>query len=199
MRSPLRILIAEDEALNALALRTQVEALGHTVVGPARNGLEAVELARIHTVDLAILDIRMPELTGIEAADQILAHKPLPIILLTGYSEPEFVAQATLAPIFHYLIKPVSLEDLTPAIGIAHSRFVEWKEFQDEAEQLRQKLEDRKTLERAKALLMEAKGLSENAAYRMLQQESQRQSTPMAELARTILAAEVLLRDAPVP
>src|SRR5690606_8963354 len=90
MATPLRILIAEDEALNALALRSQLEALGHRVVGPARNGREAVEIAAREPVDLAILDIRMPELTGLEAAERIVEKRPIPIILLTGFGEPEF-------------------------------------------------------------------------------------------------------------
>ncbi|HEX7050620.1 MAG TPA: response regulator [Longimicrobiales bacterium] len=195
MATPLRILLAEDEALNALALRSQLEALGHQVIGPARNGREAVELAHAEPVDLAILDIRMPELSGLEAASQIVDRRPTPIILLTGYSEPEYVAQATFAPIFHYLVKPVSLEDLMPAIAVARTRFDEWKRFRCEAQALERRLEDRKLVERAKAAIMEARGLPEHRAYRLLQKESQNRNQPMVEVARTILMAEALLRD----
>lgn len=199
MAMSLKILIAEDEALNALALRSQVEALGHTIVGPARNGCEAVDLARMTPVDLAILDIRMPEMSGVEAAEEIVRLRPIPIILLTGFSEPEYVDQAVNAPVFHFLVKPVSLEDLAPAIGVARSRFQEWRQFHDDAERLRRKLEDRELLERAKRVIMEAQGLTEYGAYRLLQQESQRRSQPMVEIARTILTAESILRDPASP
>ncbi|HEX6939740.1 MAG TPA: response regulator [Longimicrobiales bacterium] len=199
MATPLKILIAEDEALNALALRSQLEALGHCIIGPARNGREAVDLAKREAVDLAILDIRMPELTGLEAAERIVQSRPIPIILLTGFGEPEFAALAASAPVFHYLVKPISLEDLVPAIGVACSRFKEWQEFRADAERLRQKIEDRQLLDRAKAVLMEVQGLSEHDAYRLLQQESQRRSLPMVEIARTILVADALLRDPATP
>ncbi|HEX7118446.1 MAG TPA: response regulator [Longimicrobiales bacterium] len=195
MATPLRILIAEDEALNALALRSQLEALGHCIVGPARNGREAVDLVTRQAVDLAILDIRMPELTGLEAAEQIVRTRPIPIILLTGFGEPELASLAASAPVFHYLVKPISLEDLVPAIGVACSRFKEWQAFRADAERLRRKIEDRQLLDRAKAVLMEVQGLSEHDAYRLLQQESQRRSLPMVEIARNLLMADSVLRD----
>jgi response regulator NasT len=197
MATSLEILVAEDESLNALALRTQLEALGHRVVGPARDGREAVRLARTTpTVDLAILDIRMPGLSGLGAAEEIMQHRPTPIILLTGHSDPDHFNHLALTPIYHYLVKPISLEDLTPAIAVARSRFEEWQRFQGEAEDLRGKLEDRKLIERAKVVIMEARGLSESGAYRLLQKESQNRNQPMAEIARTVLMTEALLRDA---
>lgn len=195
MRTPLKILIAEDEALNALALWSQLEALGHSVIGPAKTGKEAVEIARTGSVDLCILDMRMPELSGIEAAEEIMRTQPVPIILLSGYSEPDLAIQTAHIPIYHYLIKPVTMEDLAPAIGVAWTRFEEWQRFRAEAEFFRRKIDERKLLERAKAILMEAQGLSERQAYRLLQQESQRRSLPMVEIARTILTADDLLRD----
>ncbi|MBI4408768.1 MAG: response regulator [Gemmatimonadetes bacterium] len=193
----LRILIAEDEPLSAMALQSQLEALGHEVVGRAGTGREAVELARQHTLDLAILDIRMPVMNGIDAAREIFRTTPIPIILLSGYSDPEYIAAATVGPVFQYLVKPVSLEDLGPAISVARKRFDEWRQFRGEAAALEQKLEDRKVIERAKGILMEARGLSENDAYRTLQRESQNRHQSMVEIARTILMAEDLLRDHP--
>lgn len=195
MAMSLRILIAEDEALNALALRSQVEALGHTIVGPVRNGREAVELASRTPVDLALLDIRMPAMSGVEAAEEIVRHRPVPIILLTGFSEPEYVDQAVRAPVFHFLVKPVSLEDLAPAIGVAGARFKEWLAFREDAEKIRRKIEARELLDQAKRVIMQARGLSEHGAYRLLQQESQRRSQPMVEIAQTILTAESVLHD----
>lgn len=195
MATSLTILVAEDESLNALALQSQLEALGHRVAGPARNGREAVEIARVVPIDLAILDVRMPEMTGPEAAERIVRERPTPVILLTGYDDPEYVSRATYTPIFHYLVKPVSLEDLGPAIGVARSRFEEWRRFRGEAEVFERKLEERGVVERAKVVLMEARGLSEQAAYRLIQKESQNRNQPMVEVARTVLMAHALLRN----
>ena len=178
-----------------MALQAQLEALGHAVIGPAHNGREAVELARANAAELAILDVRMPGLSGLEAAQEIAAFKELPVILLSGYSDPQMIDDATRAPVFHYLVKPVSMADLGPAIAVAMTRFHEWQAFRGEAEQLEQKLEDRKLIEQAKGLVMGARGLAEADAYKLLQKESQNRNQPMVEIARSILMAESLLRD----
>jgi two-component system, response regulator PdtaR len=191
-----RILVAEDEPLNALGLKSQLEGLGHDVIGPAANGREAVELAQRESVDLAILDIRMPELTGIEAAEQIFSLKPIPILLLTGFSNPDYIERASALPVYHYLVKPISAEDLGPAISVARARFQEWLTFRSEVDTLQRKLEERRIVERAKMLLMETRGLSETDAYRLLQKESQNRNQPMVEIARTILLAQTVLREA---
>jgi response regulator NasT len=195
MAPPLRILLAEDEPLNALTLSSQLESLGHHVVGPAADGLEAVQLAADHPVDLAILDIRMPRLSGLDAAAETFRIRPIPIILLTGYSDPELVDRAAHLPVYHYLVKPVLAEDLGPAIAVACARFDEWRRFNAETDRLRQKLEDRKIIDQAKGVLMEARRVSEHEAYRLLQIESQNRNQPMVEIARTVLAADSLLRD----
>lgn len=195
----LRILLADDESLNALALRAQLEALGHSVVGSARNGLEAVELARATTFDLAILDIHMPGLSGVDAAGEIVREQAVPIILLTGHSDPESLEGVATAPVFHFLIKPVSLEDLIPAIAIARSRFAEWQRYRGEVIAADQRLEDGAAISRAKALVMEARGVSEDGAHRLLQRESVSRNEPMGKIARTILIAGNLLRDTPCP
>ncbi len=195
MATSLRILVAEDEPLSAMALQAQLEALGHVVIGPAHNGREAVEMARANPADLAILDVRMPALTGLEAAQEIARFAELPVILLSGYSDPEMIEEATRAPVFHYLVKPVSMADLGPAIAVAMTRFNEWKEFRGEAEELEHKLEDRKLIEQAKGVIMEARGLPEAEAYRVLQKESQNRNQPMVEIARSIVMSASLLRD----
>lgn len=195
MPRPLRILVAEDEPLNAMALRSQLEALGHHVIGPAATGREAIALAERRTIDIAILDIRMPELSGLEAAQEIFRLRPTPIILLTGYYDPDYVAQATLTPVFHYLIKPATLGDLAPAICVARARFEEWERFRYDAEAIERKLEERRLVGEAKQILQETRGLSEQEAYRLLQKESQNRNQPMADIARSILTAEALLRD----
>jgi response regulator NasT len=197
MAMSLRILLADDESLNVLALRAQLEALGHTVVASARNGLEAVELARATTIDLAILDIHMPGLSGIDAAEAIVQEQAVPIILLTGRSDLESLEEIAAAPVFHFLTKPVSLEDLIPAITFARSRFEEWRRYRRELVLPHQGLEDSAAISRAKALVMEARGISEDSAHRMLQQESVSRNEPMGTIARTILIAGNLLRDTP--
>lgn len=194
MADSLRVLIADDEALHNLALTSQLEALGHQVVATASNGQEAVKLAAETHPDIAILDIRMPEKTGPEAAVDITAQRPIPIIILSAYSDARTVEEATRSPIFHYLVKPVDPDDLAPAIAVARARFGDWVDAHRQREQLEEKLEERKIIERAKGLLMETRGFSEREAYRFLQKTSQDKNTPMVDLARKILLAAPLLQ-----
>ncbi|MFO7260744.1 MAG: response regulator [bacterium] len=197
MAPTLKVLLAEDEPLNALALRAQLETLGHQVIGPAADGSAAVELAREHPVDLAILDIRMPGLSGLEAARRIFAVRPVPIIVLTGYSDSETISHAVDAPVFHFLVKPVSIDDLPPAISVARSRFLEWRSFTEEALTLERKLENRAVIEQAKRVLMAVRHFSEPEAYRLLQRASQNRNQPMVEVARAVLIAQGLPPDDP--
>jgi two-component system, response regulator PdtaR len=195
MAAPLRILIADDEPLNVLALQSQLEALGHQVVAAAHDGGEAVAMAEQVGPELAILDIRMPDLSGIEAAARIFETSPIPIILVSAYSDPDAVLQAARTPVYQYLVKPVELEDLGPAISVAVTRFSEWIRLRREAGMLEQKLEDRRLIEQAKGILMEVRGLPERDAYRMLQKESQNTNRPMAEVARNVITAHELLAE----
>lgn len=199
MATPLTVLVAEDESLNALALQSQLEALGHRVAGPARNGREAIDIARVIPIDLAILAVRISELDGLVAAEQILEDRPVPIILLTGYDDPEYRSWSSLAPVAHYLVKPVSLEDLSPAIRTARSRFEEWKRSRLEAEVVERKREEDTVIEEATAVLMELRELTEPAAYRLIEKESRDRNQPLVEVARTVLMAESILRDQTVP
>jgi AmiR/NasT family two-component response regulator len=194
MPDSLRFLIADDEALHNLALTSQLEALGHEVVATASNGKEAVELAREKKPDVAVLDIRMPVMTGPEAAHQIHQERPIPIIILSAYSDNRTVEEATRSPIFHYLVKPVDPDDLAPAISVAKARFDEWTRARAERDVLQVKLDERKTLERAKGILMETRGMTEQEAYRFLQKTSQDKNTPMIDLAKKILLAAPLLQ-----
>ncbi len=193
MPESLRVLIADDEALHNLALTSQLETLGHQVVATATSGREAVDLARETHPDLAFLDIRMPTLTGPEAALEIASDRPIPMIILSAYSDARTVDQAIKAPIFHYLVKPVDPDDLAPAIAVARARFGEWLDARRARDQLEIRLEERKIIERAKGLLMESRGLNEREAYRFLQKTSQDKNTPMVDLARKILLAAPLL------
>lgn len=194
MSDSLRVLIADDEALHNLALTSQLEMLGHQVVATASNGREAVDLARDTRPDIAFLDIRMPTLSGPEAASEIAANRPIPMIILSAYSDTRTVEEAVRAPVFHYLVKPVDPDDLAPAIAVARARFQEWLDARQQKELLELKLEERKIIERAKGLLMDTRKLSEKDAYRFLQKTSQDKNTPMVELARKILLAAPLLQ-----
>lgn len=193
MKDRLRILIADDEAIRVMTLRTQLRALGFEVVAEATNGREAVELAERHHPDLAILDIKMPELDGIAAAREITVRGPIPVILLTAYSEPELVERATEAGVFAYLVKPVSEEDLLPTILLARARFEEFRLLQKEVADLREALEARKVIERAKGILMKRLGISEAEAFRRMQVQSQKENKKLVEIARAIVTAHGVL------
>lgn len=195
MAESLRVLIADDEALHNLALSSQLKSLGHEVVAAAKDGEEAVEKARETKPDIAFLDIRMPNMAGPDAARKIFEERPIPVVILSAYSDERTVQEAASAPIFHYLVKPVDSSDLAPAIAVALSRFAEWERTRSERDTLQQKLDERKVIERAKGLLMKSRGLSESEAYRFLQRASQDKNTPMVDLARKIVLAAPLLQD----
>jgi len=189
MSERLRILIADDEAIRLMTLRTQLRSLGFEVVGEATDGEEAVRLAQERELDLAILDIKMPGLDGVSAAQRILQHRPIPIILLTAYSEVELVERALEAGVFAYLVKPVTEEDLLPAILLARKRFEEFRMLQEEVQDLREALEARKLIERAKGILMKRLGISEQEAFRRMQVQSQKENRKLVEIARAIITA----------
>src|SRR5205823_11879721 len=155
----MRILIAEDETIIRLDLRELLERAGFDVCAEARDGAEAVELARAEQPDLAVLDVKMPQLDGIEAARRILDERPIPIVMLTAYGQQELVSRAVEAGVFGYLVKPFRETDLLPAIETARARHDELTAVRDEAESLADALEARKLIERAKGLLMEKEGL----------------------------------------
>jgi AmiR/NasT family two-component response regulator len=189
----LRILIADDESLRVMSLKGQLETLGHKVVAEASNGKEAVRLAEELRPDLAILDIKMPEMDGIEAARQITAARPIPIILLTAYSERELAERAASANVSAYLMKPVSEQDLLPAIALAVSRFKEFQALHQEVDDLREALETRKLVERAKGILMRRLNLTEEEAFRRMQRRSQNENKKLAEIAQAIITADGML------
>ena len=189
----LRILIADDESLRVMSLKGQLEALGHKVIAEASNGKEAVRLADELRPDLAILDIRMPEMDGIEAAEKITTERPIPIILLTAYSERELAERAATANVSAYLMKPVSEQDLLPAIALAVSRFKEFQSLHQEVDDLRDALMTRKLIERAKGILMRRLGLSEEDAFRRMQRRSQSENKRLGEIAEAIITADGML------
>jgi two-component system, response regulator PdtaR len=183
-----RVLIAEDETIIRLDLRGLLEGAGHEVCAEARDGIEAVELTRSEEPDLALLDVKMPRLDGIEAAKQILEERPIPIVMLTAYGQDELVSRAIEAGVFGYLVKPFREADLLPAIQTARARHEELSALREEAESLAEALAARKAIERAKGLLMEKEGLSEAAAFARLRRASQLSGRPLKVVAEALIA-----------
>ena len=184
----MRVLIAEDESLIRLDLRQLLEGAGLEVCAEAHDGEEAVELAREHEPDLAIMDVKMPRLDGIEAARRILGDRPIPIVMLTAYGQDELVSRAVEAGVFGYLVKPFREQDLLPAIRAARARHEELLELREEAESLADALASRKAIERAKGLLMEKEGLSERDAFARLRKASQVSGRPLKVVAEALIA-----------
>jgi response regulator NasT len=184
----MRILIAEDETIIRLDLRDLLEKSGFEVVAEARDGEEAVTLARSEAPDLALLDVKMPKLDGIEAARRILDEHPIPIVMLTAYGQEELVARAVEAGVFGYLVKPFRETDLLPAIETARARHEELAVVRAEADSLAAALAARKAIERAKGLLMERDGLTEAEAFARLRKASQLAGRPLRVVAEALIA-----------
>jgi len=184
----MRILIAEDETIIRLDLRALLEKAGLEVCAEARDGVEAVELARSERPDLAIMDVKMPRLDGIEAARRILDERPIPIVMLTAYGQDELVSRAVEAGVFGYLVKPFREADLLPAIATARARYEELSELREEAESLAEALAARKVIERAKGLLMAKEGLTESEAFDRLRRASQVSGKPLKVIAEAVVA-----------
>src|ERR1051326_8376617 len=184
----MRILIAEDETIIRLDLRELLERAGYEVCAEARDGKEAVELARAERPDLAVLDVKMPQLDGIEAARRILDERPIPIVMLTAYGQEELVSRAVEAGVFGYLVKPFRESDLLPAIHTARARHEELIELREEAESLAEALAARKSIERAKGLLMEKEKLTEQEAFSRLRRASQVSGKPLKVVADAVVA-----------
>ncbi|MDX6370404.1 MAG: two-component system, response regulator PdtaR [Gaiellaceae bacterium] len=184
----LRILVAEDETIIRLDLRALLEHAGFEVCAEARDGEEAVALARSERPDLALLDVKMPKLDGIEAARRILHERPIPIVMLTAYGQDELVQRAAEAGVFGYLVKPFREQDLLPAIRTARARHEELAALREEAESLAEALAARKAIERAKGLLMAKEGLSEADAFARLRKASQISGRPLKVVAEALIA-----------
>lgn len=189
MRS-LRILVVEDEGLVAAGMKAQLQALGHEVVGLARDGEEAVAMAASLSPDLIFMDIRLPKLDGLEAARRILQERRLPIIFISAYSEADLAREVGEIGGFSYLVKPVDWKDLMPAIEVALARFNEIQALNKEVRALQEAMKARKRIEQAKGILMKRLQLSEQEAMRRLQQRSRRERRSLEELAAEVIAAD---------
>ena len=185
----LRIVVSDNESIIRMDLRELLEEAGHHVVGEAANGVKAVELTRKYRPDLVIMDIKMPEMDGITAAKIITNEKIAPVLLLTAFSQKEIVDKAKDSGVLAYLVKPVKEVNLFPAIEIAISRFREFAELERELEDVKDSLETRKLLDRAKGILMATHQLGENEAYRRIQQYSMAKRKSIREVAEAIIDA----------
>jgi len=185
----LRIVIADDEPIIRLDLRKTLENMGHQVVGEAGDGARAVEIARELKPDIIILDIKMPEMDGIEAAKIVTTEGVAPVLLLTAYSQKDLVDRAKDAGVFAYLVKPFKEADLLPAMEIAISRYEEFVELENEVTDLENKLDTRKAVDRAKGILMDQYGLKEQEAFRRIQVQSMNTRKSMREIAEAIIIA----------
>jgi len=185
----LRIIIADNESIIRMDLKEMLEEAGHTIVAEASNGAKAVDLVREHQPDLVIMDIKMPEMDGITAAKIISNEKIAPVLLLTAFSQKDIVEKAKDSGVLAYLVKPVKEANLFPAIEIAVSRFQEFAELEQELENVKNSLETRKLLDRAKGILMDAYNLSETEAYRRIQQYSMSKRKSIKDVAEAIVGA----------
>ena len=185
----LRIVIADNESIIRMDLKELLEEAGHKVVGEAVNGLKAVDMTRDLRPDLVVMDIKMPEMDGIAAAKIISNEKLAPVLLLTAYSQKEIVEKAKDSGVLAYLVKPVKESNLFPAMEIALSRFKEYMGIEQELNDLRNSLETRKILDRAKGILMDAYSLSEQEAFRRIQQYSMAKRKSIREVAESIIEA----------
>ncbi|WP_374754068.1 ANTAR domain-containing response regulator [Streptomyces sp. SM12] len=182
-----RVVIAEDEALIRLDLKEMLEEEGYTVVGEAGDGQRAVELAREHRPDLVILDVKMPVMDGISAAEKIAEEQLAPVLMLTAFSQRDLVERARDAGAMAYLVKPFSKTDVIPAIEIAVSRFHELRTLSQEVTDLAERLETRKLVDRAKSVLQTQYGLTEPAAFRWVQKTSMDRRLSMRQVAEAVL------------
>lgn len=184
-----RILIADDESIILMDLREMLTNLGYLVVGEASDGQSAVNMARELKPDLVIMDIKMPGMDGIEAAKILTEEKIAPVLLLTAYSQQDLIERAREAGVIGYLVKPFRESNLAPAIEVTLARFEEFRAVQKEVEDLKEALETRKLVDRAKGILMDTQGLTEQEAFRRIQKMSMNTRRPMKEIAEAIILA----------
>jgi len=193
MPPSLRLLIAEENDASAKQLEQDLRELGHTIVGIAPDGPSAVSMARALTPDLVVLGVHLPGLDGAGAVERIHEERPVPVVLRGEHIGPDLIDRIAQLPVFGVVPSGAASGNLGATIAVARARHEAWRNEQIRAEELHQRLEDRKVIERAKGILMQREGLSEGDAYRMLQRTSQSRNVPMAELSRSLLAAEDLI------
>ena len=189
---PARLLIADTEEPADDELKRNLTALGHTLIGPATNADQAIELCRTDRVDMALVGIRLPDRDGAEAAEVIFRSMGIPVVIVTAHAEAKDISAGAQSGVFGYLIKPVSRDQLQASIAIAWARFRDHAAQHSEIQELQQRLEERKFIEQAKWIIVKRKGISEPDAMRLLQKQARNNRRPLAEVARSILENESL-------
>lgn len=185
-----RVIIADDESVIRADLREMLTNLNYLVVGEAGDGLSAVNMARQLKPNVVIMDIKMPDMDGIEAASILTQEKIAPVLLLTAYAQRDLVDRAKEAGVVGYLVKPFREQEIVPAIEIALARFDEFRELEKQVGDLNETLETRKLVDRAKGILMDTQGLTEQEAFRKIQKMSMNSRKPMKEIAQAIVLAQ---------
>jgi AmiR/NasT family two-component response regulator len=184
-----RVIIADDESIIRMDVREMLTNLGYLVVGEVGDGRSAVNLARELRPDIVVMDIKMPDMDGIEAARVLTEEKIAPVLLLTAYSQRDLVERAKEAGVAGYIVKPFQESDLSPAIEVALARFLEFRALEQEVEDLQEALKTRKLVDRAKGILMDTQGLRESEAFRKIQKMSMNTRKPMRQVAEAIILA----------
>ena len=184
-----RVIVADDESIVRMDLREMLESLGYLVVGEAGDGESALHLSRELKPNIVIMDIKMPGMDGIEAGRVLTEERIAPVLLLTAYSQQDLVERAKEAGVMAYIVKPFHEADLAPALEVALQRWNEFRALEREVQDLKEALETRKLVDRAKGLLMDTQGLSEADAFRRIQKTSMDQRKPMKEGAEAIVLA----------
>lgn len=188
-----RILVAEDEALIRMDLVEMLQGAGYEVIAEATNGQEAVELTQLHKPDLAILDVKMPVMDGISAAEKII--NVAPVLMLTAFSQKELIDRARDAGVMAYVVKPFTISDLIPAIEIAISRHLQMRSLAEEVADLHERLETRKLIDRAKGILMKALNLSEPEAFSWIQRAAMDRRMSMKAVAQAVISPDAVPLD----
>ena len=190
-----KVLVIDDHEPSRRQLVESLRNCGYQIAAEGASGRVASALAHASAAEVIVMAVGLADLDGIEAAREIMQTRPLPIVLITSHADPSTVARATQAGVMSYLVKPLRVEELAPAIELAVSRFREFVSLRDEVSTLKLNLEERKLIERAKGLLMEQRHLSEERAYALMKKASMNMRKPMADIAQAILLAGGLLTE----
>lgn len=189
---PERVLLADDEHLVAAGIKSNLVDLGYVVIGPASDGEEAVELARTMRPDLALLDIRMPRKTGIEAGEVIYKQFGIPVMMISAFSDPAYLRASNNFQTFGYLLKPVTQDELRVSIEIAWSRYLDFVAQREHIDRLKQRLEDRKLIEQAKWIIVKKKEVTEPDAMKILQKQARNNRRTLVDVSRSVIENETL-------
>lgn len=192
---PRKLLVADDEHLVASGLASNLTGLGYEVIGPASNGDEAIELAREHQPDMAMLDIRMSKKDGLEAGEVIFRKMGIPIVIFSAFSDQEYIEAGNRVGVFGYMLKPVSQDQLRVGISVAWGRYLDYASQNSEIHTLKERLEHRKIIEQAKWIVVKRKGIAEPEAMKLLQRQARNNRRTLVDVARTVLENESIFND----